>query len=161
MAVTLSGSGQVPVQVISAIKTDVFSSTSTSFTNITGMSVSITPTSASNRVLVRLDTSLSGSSLMVTRITRNGTAIAIGDAAGSRNRATNLAIQYAGVNGDRGGYGGISFLDSPATTSAVTYQLQAFTDSGTFYLNRTPSDGDSSSFGARAVSTITVMEISG
>ena len=53
MSVTISGSGQVPVQVIQTIKTDTFSTTSGSLTDITGMSVTITPTSASNKILVQ------------------------------------------------------------------------------------------------------------
>jgi hypothetical protein len=40
------------LQVVSTTKTDTFTTTSTSFTDITGMSVSITPSSASNKILV-------------------------------------------------------------------------------------------------------------
>jgi len=53
--------------------------------------------------------------------------------------------------------GGISFLDSPATTSSTTYKLQiACQSSGTFYLNRSARNGVNDSV---CSSTITVMEI--
>ena len=55
------------------------------------------------------------------------------------------------------------FLDSPATTSATTYKIQGTlgsTYNGTFYLNRTKNDSDND-YGARGVSSITVMEIAG
>ncbi len=40
------------LQVVSTAKTDVFSSSSTSFTDVTGLSVAITPSSTSNKILV-------------------------------------------------------------------------------------------------------------
>lgn len=160
MSVTINGSGQVIVQVKQTAKTDTFSSTSTSFADITGLSVSITPTSASNKVLVKFDVSGSASSMAIYRITRNGTAIGVGDASGSHSQGATSSLQYAGVNTDRGTYGGMLWLDSPATTSPCTYQLQCITDGGTWYINRTTADANATG-GPRSVSTITVMEISG
>ena len=40
------------IQVKSVAKTDTFSSSSTSFTDVTGLSVAITPSSSSNKILV-------------------------------------------------------------------------------------------------------------
>jgi hypothetical protein len=160
MSVTLSGSGQVPVQVIQTLKTDAFTSTATSFTDVTGLSVSITPTNSLNKVLVMAQIMGGASSLCALRLTRNGTAIALADASGSRTRGTVIAFQYAGTNGDRGAASNICFLDSPATTSSVTYQIQGFADSGTWGINRNATDADAS-YNVRAISTITVMEISG
>jgi hypothetical protein len=163
MAVTLRGSGQVPVQVISTTKTDTFTTTSTSLTDITGLSVTITPTSSSNRILV-LGYVTGGSSVESFSsivLVRNSTQIFIGDAASSRPRAT--AMFY-----DEGNQGLIwsnapIFLDSPATTSAVTYKFQCRVGSGggTFTVNRSPRDTDSANFDFRTPSSITVMEISG
>ena len=51
-----------------------------------------------------------------------------------------------------------SYLDEPATASAITYQLQAYTSSGTGYLNRSSEDGDGS---IRGTANFTVMEIAG
>ena len=51
------------------------------------------------------------------------------------------------------------FLDTPSTTSQVTYKLTGIKDNqGTFYVNRTAADGNSNAYG-RVPSSITVMEV--
>lgn len=160
MPVTIRGSGQVPVQVIQTVKTDTFSSTSQTYVDITGMSVTITPSSSSNRILINFAISGGAGSMAIFQLVRNTTPIAIGDLSGTKPQSTTLGQQWAGGNGDRGFSAVMTWLDSPATTSAVTYKLQGYTDAGTWYLNRTASDANAI-FGPRAVSSITVMEISG
>lgn len=163
MAVTISGSGQVPVQVISTTKTDVFSTTSTSFTDVTGLSVSITPKSASNKILIIANPNLGGGNIQVAaRLVRDSTTIAVGNAAGSRVQAT---VAFVGQSSPIDNAGmpmslGINFVDSPATTSAVTYKIQMQVNGGTGYLNSAGDDQDAN-YRARTVSSITVMEISG
>ena len=162
MAVTIKGSGQVPVQVIQTVKTDTFTTTSSSFVDVTGLSVTITPTSASNRILVIYNTTIgapSGQYSVGLQLVRGSTAIYLGDAAGSRVRSSSWSwsegSQYSMIptNG--------TFLDSPATTSATTYKIQMISPYGvTTYLNRNQIDNDSSTSG-RTPSSITVMEISG
>ena len=146
-------------QVVSTSKTDTFTSASTSFTDITGLSVSITPTSATSKILViaqisgSMDTSVAS---LFFRMMRDSTAINVGDAAGTRTRATfgfSNTIQAESVVGNA------SFLDSPATTSATTYKMQGMnTAAGTFYINRSKLDSDIPSI-SRTSSSITVMEI--
>jgi hypothetical protein len=162
MAVTINGSGQVPVQVVSTAKTDTFTTTSTSFVDITGLSATITPTNSANKVLVHIHVNYgnSGGNMAGLRITRSGTAIAIGDAASNRTRSTLGNVQYNGVNNDRSSFGSMTFLDSPATTSATTYQVQGITDANTLTVNRSGADADATAV-YRTISTITVMEISG
>jgi len=150
------------LQVVSTIKTDTFTSTSTSFTDVTGLSATITPFSTSSKVLVMASVS-SGNSTDETRgfrLMRDSTAIAVGGAAGSRTRTT--IAQYFGGNS-------VSFhmntstaqvLDSPNTAAAVTYKVQGSTNSGTFTVNRSSTDPDSAG-GRRTVSTITLMEVAG
>jgi len=161
MSVTISGSGQVPVQVISTTKTDTFTSTTTAaFTDITGFSVSITPTSATNRILIIVSGTCSGQSVTSganLRLMRGSTAIDVADAAGSRSLATTNAYQ---ADSNQSMSFSMNFLDSPATTSATTYKIQFRIEAGTFYFNRAQSDGDSAGV-SRFASTITVMEISG
>ena len=146
------------LQVITTSKTDVFTTTSTSFTDITGFSVSITPTSSSSRILIlssinyAIDIS-SGQAQM--QLLRGGTAIAIGDAAGSRTRAT--AGGAPPNNDTQTNYAGM-FIDSPATTSSTTYKFQARVSASTFCLNRNFNDTDAA-YSPRTISTITVMEI--
>lgn len=149
------------LQVVSTTKTDSFSgNTQTTWTDITGMSVSITPTSSSNKVLVQVAMtggSYSGVGIVGWRLMRDSTAIDIGDAAGSRPRATGYP---AGPSQFWPGFSGTIFLDSPATTSSVTYKLQYWAEgSAVFYVNRSASDRDTSNYDPRTTSTIMVMEV--
>jgi len=156
------------LQVVSNTKTDTFSTTSTSYVDVTGLSVSITPTSATSRILITYTINV-GFDLyrgVAVQLVRNSTAICIGDAAASRNRASNFTGQDP-----EGTYVtrniiclNNNFLDSPATTSATTYKLQIGaineTDGTSVYVNRTGADTNEAAI-SRVTSTITVMEIAG
>jgi hypothetical protein len=168
MAVTILGSGQLPVKVVQTVKSDTFSVSLGvgSSGAITGLTASITPTSASNRILVtwsincscNLGTAESDGAI---QLTRGGTSIAIGDASSSRSRVTQFAA--ANSDGNRMIVLSGSFLDSPSTTSSTTYGMNFFNGWGstlTWYLNRTSNDTDSN-LGKRTISSITLMEISG
>ena len=148
------------VQVKSTAKTDTFTTTSATFTDITGLSISITPTSASNKVLIFVTLAINGTSgtnAVQARLMRDSTAIGIGDTAGSRTRTTignseGAATEQQSAN--------VIFLDSPATTSATTYKMQIRSNSAaaTSFINRTSNDTDTDQL-SRAISTITVMEV--
>jgi hypothetical protein len=147
------------IQVVSVVKTDVFTTTSTSLVDITGLSVSITPISATSKILVLCSLSLNvtnGNYMAQAVLFRGATRISVGDAAGSRTQSS----AYATINGDRGRSPfSVTFLDSPATTSSTTYKFQGLVESGgTIYINRNASDADGANTG-RTASTITVMEI--
>jgi hypothetical protein len=159
MPVTLRGNGQVPVQVIQTVKTDTYTQNSNTFTNIPGLSVSITPTSSSNRVLVMctLNAVAGNTYNLIGRLMRDSTPIFIGDAAGSRPRAT---FQNFFTSSESMFTMGETFLDSPNTTSAVTYTFQVKSGT-TLYVNRTIGDRDTADYDARVTSSIIVMEISG
>jgi hypothetical protein len=152
------------LQVVSTTKTDTFSTTSTSLVDITGLSLSITPTSTSSKILITGSVCWSISDtvpyLAAFTLVRNSTQICIADAAGSRGRFTFGA---QGVyNTDNTVFAPLNFLDSPATTSATTYKVQGQSEGGrTLYVNRgAEGDGDSPITG-RFTSTITAMEIAG
>lgn len=151
--------GQV-LQVAQTVKSDTSTTASTSYTDLPGLSVSITPYSSSSKILVQAAISqcVSGDIAGTYQIVRGSTAIGIGDAAGSRTRATFAIAPGSAIQFQQ--QAAISFLDSPATTSSTTYKIQFRTNSGTLYVNRTISDTDSSVF-SRTISTITVMEIAG
>ena len=139
-------------QVASTIKTDSFSTTSGSFVDLTGVSVSITPTSASNKVLVMVQGCASISAgLMYLNLVRDSTDIA--QSTGGAGQETLLFGSPGGTTAISGF--GVNYLDSPATTSATTYKLQMRVSSGTGYINRRELDD-----AYRAVTTITVMEVS-
>jgi uncharacterized phosphosugar-binding protein len=146
------------LQVVQTVKTDTFSVASTSYTDITGLSASITPASSGSTILVIVDAKLSNSSAdaSMLKLLRNSTDIYIGDAAGSRIRAsTSSGFASNEINNT------IAFcLDSPSTTSSITYKAQVRSQSGTAYLNRMSTDTDNAVF-ARTASSITLIEVAG
>lgn len=150
------------VHIVSTTKTDTFTSSSTSFTSITGLTATITPTSASNKIYVMVTVNLggvtSGTAQCMMVLKRGETDILVGDAAGSRTRASS-------ENGIDSTFGqetvAMSILDSPATTSSITYGVNMRATGGTgFHINRGSSDQDVS-FDSRTASTITLMEVAG
>jgi hypothetical protein len=151
------------LQVINAIKTDTASFTSSTFTDVSGLSITITPTNSSSKFLIIAHVN-AGWVLNVTktggRLMRDSTPIAIADAAGNRTRATGVI--YTQADSFNSLVMSTTFLDSPSTASAITYKWQcnATDNAGTTYVNRGSTDGDTSN-NARTVSTITVMEIAG
>ncbi len=148
------------VQVKSTTKTDTFSVSSASFVDVTGLTVTITPTSASNKILViasvvaSQDVAVNNGFL---RLARGATGIDVGDAAGSRYQATTAVDASAA---DYPTNLSMLFLDSPATTSATTYavQISAHSGGGSMFVNRSDNDGNNT-FQARYASTITVIEV--
>jgi len=144
------------LQVVQTVKTDTFSVASTSYTDITGLSASITPASSGSTILVIVDAKLSNSSAdaSMLKLLRNSTDIYIGDAAGSRIRAsTSSGFASNEINNT------IAFcLDSPSTTLSITYKAQVRSQSGTAYLNRMSTDTDNGIF-ARTASSITLIEV--
>lgn len=148
------------LQVVSTTKTDTFATSSTSNVDITGFSVSITPKFSSSKVLVIASMNIGGGSTdgiyPTTQLVRDSTAIYLGDAAGSRTRASTGDYHFAVTQQTFV----ITFLDSPNTTSATTYKVQMRTSSGSSHMNRSGLDTDNSNF-ARTASSITVMEVAG
>jgi len=162
-----SGVGGKVLQVVSATKTDTASSSSTSYADITDLSVSITPSSTNNKILIMFDVyvgaDLNNAGILL-QLVRNSTAICIGDASATRPRLSGSS--YAGDLGpSTENYIGVvsnTFLDSPSTTSATTYKLQFASTGGTsIYINRTVADRDGGTYDPRTASGITVMEIAG
>ena len=151
------------LQVVSTTKSDTFSATGGgqgSFFDITGFAVTITPTSATSKILVFINLSCSSSNNaehINARVVRGtSTLVGSGDAIGSRNQA----MWAHGINntGNNAKVFAAQYLDSPATTSATTYKVQGYNSSSTFYLNRTPDWSDTNHY-SQGASTITVMEI--
>ena len=148
------------LQVVQTVKTDTFTTSSTSFTDVTGMSVSVTPSSTNSKILVYVDLRTSGNNAWMFKLLRGSTDIYLGDAASTRIRAfSGMTDELIGQNAT--GQVAAIFLDSPATTSATTYKIQTKTEIGTaMFINRTKNDPDNTTLGIRTASSITVMEIS-
>jgi len=155
-----SGAAGIILQVLQAVKTDTATLAAKTWTDITGLSVAITPASTANKINVSFTCVAGGSGSSAApmfRIVRDSTPIGVGAAAGSR-----LQVTGAGPGGGGGTTVSGEHLDSPATVSEVTYKIQwrRLKTSGTCYLNRTDSDTDNDE-NMRAASSITVEEVKG
>jgi hypothetical protein len=150
------------LQVVNTIKTDVFTTTSTSFVDVTGLSASITPTSSSSKIMVCVSFCMSansGAGYPIAQIVRGSTTIYAGDASGSRTPALTNATGFNSDNAFLTPYSA-QFLDSPATTSSTTYKVQALQTAGN--TTRIGATGDDANFSSRVrtASSIVLMEIS-
>jgi hypothetical protein len=145
-------------QVVQTTKTDTFTTTSGSLTDLTGMSVAITPSSTTSNVLITFTLGQVGASGICSvgfALLRGSTVIGAGATAGNRILTSSGGL----LNADRGTSQTFSFLDSPATTSATTYKLQVYVSGGsTVYVNRSATDSDSTTY-TRTASTIIALEI--
>ena len=155
----VSGAAGGIIQLVSATKTDPFNTTSTTYTDVTGLSATINIQSASSKVFVLITAcGNTNGSKGYGQIVRGSTPIAIGDADGSKVRAT-FDMNNAG-SGNRGQSYVAQTLDSPGVTGNVTYKLQVRHEngSGDVFINRIADTNDSAVNG-RYSSTITLMEI--
>ena len=159
---TVSGfGGGKLLQVVQTYKTDTASTTSTSFTDVSGFSANITPASTSNKILVLVTISGMGEnavSSMFFRLDRNGSVVGVGDAVGNRKQISGASVYIS--NNTAMGSTAFNYLDSPSTTSLLTYKIQFSANAGTVYVNRTFTDSDAATF-PRGTSSITLMEIAG
>ena len=141
-----------------------------SFTDITGLTATITPTSSSNKVLITCSINYGSTTNYppVFRLYRtisggSPTLIGAGTPAGSR-QAANTAPQNQGLNGDknRGMHTSINFLDTPNTTTSTTYKINGgiLQSAGVLQINTSGSSYDyDDNYIARTSSTITVQEV--
>ena len=162
-ALTGVSAGKV-LQVVSTNKTDTFSTTSTSFVDVTGLSVQITPSATSSKILVTGALVCSASQhFLFARLMRDSTQVLVPDGAGSFNRSVaNFGFSTYQASTYMNGTIPIHALDSPSSTSALTYKIQMQVYAGTSYVNRSERDSDNSlRYDMRGVSTITVAEIEG
>lgn len=155
-----SGVGGKIAQVLQSVKNDTFTSTATTPTLITGLSVTITPSSTSSKILVSVSVTASndtGTNNTAFMLQRDSTLLACrGDASGSKQRGT---FQTNVSNASWITTGSYTFLDSPSSTSALVYKCMGQAETGTWFVNRSENDFDNSNH-VRASSCITVMEIS-
>ena len=121
------------LQVVSATKADAFSSSSGTYVDVTGLTVTITPRSATSKILVLASVAFgdSGGNTML-RVLRGATEI--GSATFSSNNGFGGGRPGA-INTQLALFPSINHLDSPATADPVTYKIQMKSDA-TGYVNR-------------------------
>jgi hypothetical protein len=143
-----SGFGKIG-QIVSTSKTDTFSTTSTSYTDITGMSVSITPTTTSSKVFIMLNApsilSAANNQVWFMQLLRDSTVIG----GGEQDNAFRMCYSASVYDPAQVSY---QFLDSPSTTSSTTYKLQVKVTGDTYYLNTMNG-------GTKSACSISAMEI--
>ena len=157
---TVSGFGKV-LQVVQTHKTDTSSTTSTSFTDVSGFSANITPASTSNKILVLVTIGGMGENAVSQaffRLDRNGSVVGVGDAVGNRKQISGASVYIS--NNTAMGSTAFNYLDSPSTTSSLTYKIQFSANAGTVFVNRSHTDSDATTT-SRGTSSITLMEIAG
>lgn len=158
------------LQVVSTTKADTFSASvaSAAAADVTGLSVAITPRSSTSKVLVSVNmngfTDVGGGSYraqLAAQLKRSTTVIGGGTAVGNRTSASATAVGSGLIDNLASVNLSFSYLDSPATTSATTYQVAVFNSTGatfTLLVNVQGIDTDAASI-VRTSSTITAMEI--
>ena len=158
-----TGGGGGIIQIKTALKTDAFSTSSTSFTDITGLSVTLTPKFSTSKFFISFDVTIGhnaatqhtvqlvrqvgGSDTIVNPVAYNqGTSIVYGSPA---NTSGELGWERRHIT--------YQCIDSPATTSAVNYRLRTYIYSGSKiqYINRCHNSSN-----ATGTSVLTVMEVS-
>jgi len=147
----------IQVQSTALLTTTTFS---TSFGDISGLSVPITPRYTTSKILImcHINAGRSGDIVLYFKLLRDSTDICIGNAASNRTRSTTASYVSSSSPGLQLINIPIIFLDSPSTTSEIIYKIQAKTDVLTGYINQAGTDSDSATY-PRTASTITVMEI--
>lgn len=151
---------QVISTTVTAVVTTTVSSNST-FYAISGLSATITPTSASSKIFALVQLVGSGtsgySSVAAFQLWRAGSPVGQGDAA-SGFRQASVGNTRASLDGNSDFAIGWNYLDSPATTSATTYQVACTVEGGNVILNTT-ANNSSGIYASRSASSITLFEV--
>ena len=162
-----TGGGGGIIQIKQAVKTDVSSTSSEAFSDLGSLSVNITPTNSTSKILIQWHGTYSSNSNRTGHIrlqrefsgSSNNDTLYVGDTGeSSQPRVTNsmtVSNQYFAES-----FTG-TFLDSPSTTNEITYKLRfAAGDAGyTIYIGRM-MDNNNEYSRSRQPASITVMEVS-
>lgn len=153
----------------SILQTKSFTLTSTTTTTSdgfvdTGLQLAITPSSASSKILITGFINV-GASYFKTyvRLLRDSTVLSVGDAASNRPQVYG-ASHPGGSDWDEYGVTSIALnlLDSPNTTSSVTYKVDFRPyqhTATTSFINRSSADRDNADYDERSISVMTLQEI--
>ena len=150
------------LQVKSKLITDRSSTTSATFGDVTGASLAITPQSSSSKIMVlgRAFYSQTSQAGVHIKLFRDSTEIGSNTSTVGSSIATFVSGLPNGSEGYDSFHSPLDFLDSPATTSEITYKLQwRIGTSGTAYFNQTHVNTNVDF--ASPTSVLTLMEIAG
>jgi hypothetical protein len=154
IAAGLSAAGNAGIgsNVVQTVKTDDFSTTSTSLVDVTGLAVTITPSTDTSLILVMFQLPLSSTTLGIDKVqlVRGSTNIMTSTGTAPSTHSNNIR-EVSAANGSVPVTS--IFLDAPAVDTATTYKLQVSAGSGTLYVGRNASNN------ASGTSSITVIEV--
>lgn len=160
VAAGLSAAGPAGIgsNVVQVEKTNTFSTASTSYVDITGLSVVITPSSATSKVLVLGRVMMGGTDAgfgaAVFRLLRGSTVIYQGNADGAKERGLGSVWGQERFPIPSP----IAFLDSPGVSTATTYKVQMRVNAGTGQMNRSINEEDDGRY-VRVASSLVVVEV--
>ena len=160
---TAAGNAGIGSNVVQTVKTDTFSSTLATYETVTGLTATITPSSALSKVLVIAQVTLGISDTnrgVSIRLAGGNTSTYIGDASGSQARVlSGMTMNSSFVLRDTLVNHTLVFLDSPDTTSQTTYEVTvAATSPATVFVNRSGQTANNVNF-HRGASSITAIEV--
>ena len=161
------GFGKI-LQVVQDTKTDTFTTTSASDVEVTGLSVSITPSSSSNKVLLSVHLGLVGGDqnayagfTLYRDIGGSSTDLLVGDSGGGSRPSRTFAVNTNASGTYNATAGSFQLLDSPNTTSEITYKIKVRSGYATksIYINRYHTNDDQN-YTYRSASTYIATEVS-
>jgi len=161
METAISNSGKV-LQVVQAVKNDVFSSSSASWVDIPSLSVSITPKKATSKILVLVSMVMgtNGAYTAAGRLMRDTTPIAVPPTVSGYTSVSTASAYSGGTDPNVNNTLAINYVDTPNTISQVNYKMQINSLQGAIArVNALGSDASGQTWSQRSISTITVMEI--
>jgi hypothetical protein len=161
-ATPAGGGGGFPVAIESVVTATTFSTANNNgnWVDVTGLSVTITPTSTAKKIRIEVGLSFGTTSNtgMGFLVVRGSTPVAVGDVTGNRTPVTGVVNTVSEFHISTTSY---ILIDAPATTSATTYKVRACVLTGassTMFLNR-PARSDDAAYSGHGVSYIRVYEV--
>ena len=141
------------LQVVATQGINIFSTTSNSFVDVTGLALTITPAATGSKILLLFNANMYQNTISQYWAIRWERAISGGATTNIGNSTYGLSFARSAIAHDFWGGVGMPYLDSPSTTSEITYQVQATNTGG----SGTAAVGENST----NQNTIMALEISG
>jgi hypothetical protein len=158
-----SGFGKIGQVLQTTVTAASFSMNSSTFAEITGLTVTITPTTTTSKVLVDFD--ICGgvdayNGICFFRLMRDTTAIYVSDTTSGYTQTTHGGLRGS-LDDNSSFLTNMKFLDSPTTSAAVKYSVQVATESSsyTYKLNKNGDDTASQGYSQRSASNVIAMEV--
>ena len=161
-----SGSSGGVIQIVHANTSSHTYNNNTTYADINGVTATITPTRSDSKILIQCSLAISkeANHSFLGRVVRNGSVITGSGGVAESGHGNQIDGAWWNVRNNIycANACAVSYLDSPSSTSAVTYKAQGKTTSASypFAINRTVSSNDNE-YATPAFSMITLMEISG